>query len=679
MDMDPFNYLPRSPQRLSPRSDGVHGSAASWMADPHHLAAMPHWAPLNPASPSSAAAAASPSSISPLYLTQPQPPRPHSDVEPLPFGLQGALPHPDRGLGGPQQPDGLAGLPSPSGHWAPALHPMAGLGAPPGRAADAGAASAAGYGHGHGAGGLVPHPGDMAGAGGFALQPQGAANMGPPGATSQGHSLLFSSADRLANAFGQQATSPPVSTAHHLPLSSLTPPRRAGHHSSPTTPRSQHLAASLPVPASQNHSGLPSLASDRRRQSYVRPRRYMNSRQTASDPIRDTDDDGRPTGSEARLHRRPSQATHVHWDEAAVRQLQLVRGAASSKMVASRMALQSLQSVDDNELSENERTCVICYNDYGVESPEGINEAPLRLPKCKHVFGDHCIKKWFEDSDSCPYCRDKLPSEPKHNHGSARTFMNMMRMRGVPLPPGFPEQLYQRLMEGSMGELDIVEAVARQGHLAERRSPPDDAAGDDQRRTRQRRSSPSPSRPALPPARGRSAAGMLGLLGAPPPRHVHWAPEAPPAVNSQAAARPAMTAQGEQGVATGPAGLLYAPPYPALPTFVAAGAAGSRSRPSTAQQYVQDFPGGALAGGGDGQGMAAARALRTDMQLPNPLQAHPGAGFAGEPSSSSSIPSLRPAMQGRWTRPASAGASAEQARQGEGPGAFGGANRNRPW
>lgn len=55
--------------------------------------------------------------------------------------------------------------------------------------------------------------------------------------------------------------------------------------------------------------------------------------------------------------------------------------------------------------------CVICYNDYGVQNPEGINEAPLRLPKCKHVFGDHCIKKWFEENDTCPYCRDKVPSE----------------------------------------------------------------------------------------------------------------------------------------------------------------------------------------------------------------------------------------------------------------------------
>lgn len=72
--------------------------------------------------------------------------------------------------------------------------------------------------------------------------------------------------------------------------------------------------------------------------------------------------------------------------------------------------------------------CVICYNDFGDRSTEGINEAPLRLPKCKHVFGDHCIRKWLENSDSCPYCRDKLPSVPKPITGQA--FMAMARAQG---------------------------------------------------------------------------------------------------------------------------------------------------------------------------------------------------------------------------------------------------------
>lgn len=79
--------------------------------------------------------------------------------------------------------------------------------------------------------------------------------------------------------------------------------------------------------------------------------------------------------------------------------------------------------------------CVICYNEFNTMTPEGISEAPLRLPRCKHVFGDQCIKKWFEESDSCPYCRDKLPSEPKpHQQLTARTFMNMMRLRGLEIP-----------------------------------------------------------------------------------------------------------------------------------------------------------------------------------------------------------------------------------------------------
>ncbi|KAK4170399.1 hypothetical protein QBC43DRAFT_196960 [Cladorrhinum sp. PSN259] len=95
-----------------------------------------------------------------------------------------------------------------------------------------------------------------------------------------------------------------------------------------------------------------------------------------------------------------------------LRGYQMLRGQLdASKRVATKRAIRELQSVQIADLPEKERTCVICYNDFGVESPEGINEEPLRLPKCKHVFGDHCIKKWFKESDSCPYCRDKLQSE----------------------------------------------------------------------------------------------------------------------------------------------------------------------------------------------------------------------------------------------------------------------------
>ncbi|KAF9879003.1 hypothetical protein CkaCkLH20_03236 [Colletotrichum karsti] len=80
-------------------------------------------------------------------------------------------------------------------------------------------------------------------------------------------------------------------------------------------------------------------------------------------------------------------------DDNHIRNAQMMRGSVTTKMVASISAIQSLQSVDVSDLSESERSCIICYNDFGVETPEGVKEAPLRLPKCKHIFGDHCIKK----------------------------------------------------------------------------------------------------------------------------------------------------------------------------------------------------------------------------------------------------------------------------------------------
>lgn len=66
---------------------------------------------------------------------------------------------------------------------------------------------------------------------------------------------------------------------------------------------------------------------------------------------------------------------------------------------------------DELEAAGEEIQCIICYNDFGVTNPEGVTEQPLRLPQCKHVFGDVCIRQWFEDNSTCPYCRDKLPVE----------------------------------------------------------------------------------------------------------------------------------------------------------------------------------------------------------------------------------------------------------------------------
>lgn len=192
-------------------------------------------------------------------------------------------------------------------------------------------------------------------------------------------------------------------------------------------------------------------------------------------------------------------------EEAETRRLQFIRGAIQRRYVVSKAALQSLQAVEMKELSEGDRSkpyfdrfpvsllisvaCMICYNEYETASPEGICENPIRLPKCKHVFGNHCIRKWFQDSDSCPYCRDKLQSVPKHYPSSTRAFMDMMRIRGWVAGSEVAEDFYQRIMN-SEDVRDLVHAN-RAGVMVERRPAPNGEHDDSSRRTRQRRSSTS--------------------------------------------------------------------------------------------------------------------------------------------------------------------------------------------
>ncbi|KAF6840076.1 RING-finger domain containing protein [Colletotrichum plurivorum] len=186
-------------------------------------------------------------------------------------------------------------------------------------------------------------------------------------------------------------------------------------------------------------------------------------------------------------------------DDNRIRAAQFLRGSVSTKMVASSSAIQSLQSVALSDLSESERSnseaCVICYNEFGVETPEGLKEAPLRLPKCKHVFGDHCIKKWFEESDSCPYCRDKMPSEPRMT--STNSMINRYIHRG------FGEtDIAHGASDSSLGSASVP------GH-GERRSPPTDG-GESRRRTRARHSAGrGPHTPHSPPF-GASRVGPFG-------------------------------------------------------------------------------------------------------------------------------------------------------------------------
>ena len=128
-----------------------------------------------------------------------------------------------------------------------------------------------------------------------------------------------------------------------------------------------------------------------------------------------------------------------------IRARQMARG-QSSKKVASKKAIDSLEPVNVADLPESDGSklpyrpsvaemtesnfslpaCDICYNDYGTMSPEGITEQPLRIPMCKHVFGEHCIKKWFQDSNSCPYCRAELPTQQIYTQASAQSIREFL-------------------------------------------------------------------------------------------------------------------------------------------------------------------------------------------------------------------------------------------------------------
>lgn len=49
-------------------------------------------------------------------------------------------------------------------------------------------------------------------------------------------------------------------------------------------------------------------------------------------------------------------------------------------------------------ISSPEGDCCICYNEYK-------NELEVAKLKCNHIFHNDCIKKWFMNNGTCPFCR----------------------------------------------------------------------------------------------------------------------------------------------------------------------------------------------------------------------------------------------------------------------------------
>ncbi|KAI0393521.1 hypothetical protein F5Y17DRAFT_458870 [Xylariaceae sp. FL0594] len=222
-----------------------------------------------------------------------------------------------------------------------------------------------------------------------------------PSSSPAGSSSEATDPNLPAGVTGNPGSPPSVSRSPSVPTSAISAPERTNEQ-----------ATHIPNPASIRRFDLPNTS---------RPRQATRGAAATA----------YPAASDYEVLLRQREISLVEFSEAhpgvmpnweLARTTQIAR-----KRVASKRALESLQSVEIATLPESERTCVICYNDFGVASSEGINEAPLRLPNCKHVFGDYCIKKWFEESDTCPYCRDKVHSELQSTVSIRRSFPAAMR------------------------------------------------------------------------------------------------------------------------------------------------------------------------------------------------------------------------------------------------------------
>ncbi|TDZ15023.1 E3 ubiquitin-protein ligase MPSR1 [Colletotrichum orbiculare MAFF 240422] len=231
----------------------------------------------------------------------------------------------------------------------------------------------------------------------------------------------------------------PQSNNPAVTLSAYRSQRPSAAEEPPAIAHSQRAAiderSRLPIDSASTTSATSAGTSGTATHSYERRRAPQNARRTY--PRRQSPPSDREYDNENEMRMLEQLIAHGgarllghDLEENHVRATQFLRGSVSTKMVASDEAILSLQSVPISELPEGETACVICYNEYGVETPEGVKEAPLRLPKCKHTFGDHCIKKWLADSDSCPYCRDKIPSHPRLT-SNAPGFNGLFRTRAL--------------------------------------------------------------------------------------------------------------------------------------------------------------------------------------------------------------------------------------------------------
>ncbi|CAK7273112.1 hypothetical protein SEPCBS57363_005487 [Sporothrix epigloea] len=225
--------------------------------------------------------------------------------------------------------------------------------------------------------------------------------------------MLSSSMATPATA-GSPANSSTAATASFSPMASasLSPPSLSD---SPNVTNSSIITAA----SNTTNEIQTSNRSERRRPGRHPHHRRSGNNLPVSYDILSSEDEPEGPGSRRRETRSSQQADGSERIRVPIQDQPLADGFANNdvratghRIVTNRFIV-AMEVVQIDSLDEDDKMCVICYNDFGTSTPEGYTEYPLRLPKCKHIFGDRCIKTWLKDSDNCPYCRDKLAPEPQ--------------------------------------------------------------------------------------------------------------------------------------------------------------------------------------------------------------------------------------------------------------------------
>ena len=137
-----------------------------------------------------------------------------------------------------------------------------------------------------------------------------------------------------------------------------------------------------------------------------------------------------------------------------------------------RAFLEALPIVKKEELPENSQICHICKELFDAPNvvPEmtDIAEVPVKLP-CNHIMGEDCLKKWLENNNSCPLCRNNLFGQSNEERQALHAAISeYTALLGHQTYRQQSETLSTLILEANSDNLELSVLRMEIGELAER-------------------------------------------------------------------------------------------------------------------------------------------------------------------------------------------------------------------